>query len=118
MNKYMIINHQNNILHILVSVMSLLKHTDLNITDFFAKNPIIFHEYCAFSDLSQDPSDKIAHYKIWNYSLGSTLQFALFKIKIRILESDEKCLRHGSCTKPHLSLCKRDTTKKNAFLEI
>ena len=46
------------------------------------------------------------------HSLGSTLQFALFKIKIRLLESDQKCLRHGSRTKPLLSHCKRDDTTK------
>ena len=43
------------------------------------------------------------------------LQFALFKIKIRLLESDQKCLRHGSNTKPFLSLCKRDNTTKKQF---
>ena len=48
----------------------------------------------------------------------STLQFALFKIKIRLLESSQKCLRHGSSTKLFLSLCKRDiTTKKLFFLK-
>ena len=39
----------------------------------------------------------------------------LFKIKIRLLESDQKCLRHGSSTKPVLSFCKRDNTTKNIF---
>ena len=51
------------------------------------------------------------------HSHGSTLQFALFKIKIRLLESDQKCLRHGSRTKPLLSHCKRDDTTKKYFLE-
>ena len=50
------------------------------------------------------------------FSLGSTLQFAIFNIKIRLLEGDQKCLRHGSSTKPHLSLCKRDNTTKTIFL--
>ena len=49
---------------------------------------------------------------MWKYSLGSTLQFALFKIKIRLLESDEKWLRHGSSTKPLLTRCKGDNTSK------
>ena len=87
-----------------VITLSLLKHTDLNITEFLPKT-LLFHEYCASSDLSQDSSVKIANYEIWNYSLGSTLQFSLFKLKIRLLESDQKSLRHGSSTKPHLSLC-------------
>ena len=52
---------------------------------------------------------------MWKYSLGSTLQFALFKIKIRLLESDQKCLRHGSSTKAVLSLCKRENTTKKQF---
>ena len=94
----------------------ILKHTDLNIIEFL---PIIllFPEDCTSSGLSQDPSDKKL-LLIWKYSLGSTLQFALFKIKIRLLKSDQKCLRHGSSTKPFISLCKRDnTTKKTIFLE-
>ena len=41
-----------------------------------------------------------------------TLQFALFNIKTSLLESDQKCLGHGSSTKPLLSLCKRDNTTK------
>ena len=97
-----------------VITRSLLKHTDLNITEFLPK-PLLFHEYCASSDLSQDPSDKIANHEIWNYSVGSTLQFALFKIKIRLLESDQKCLRHGSCTTPHVSLCKSKHHEKKSF---
>ena len=115
MNKYMIINHQNNFGVYCVITRSLLKHTDLNIMELLPK-PLLFHVYCASSDLPQDPSDKIANYEIWNYSFESTLQFALFIIKIRLLESDQKCLCHGSSTKPHLSLCKRDnTTKKIIF---
>ena len=47
----------------------------------------------------------------------STLQFALFKIKIRLLESDQKWLRHGSSTKPLLSRCKGDNTSKKIFFE-
>ena len=66
-----------------VITQSLLKHTDLNFSEFLPKT-LLFHEYCASSDLSQDPSDKIANYEIWNYSLGSTLQIALLKIKIRL----------------------------------
>ena len=96
---------------------SLLKQTYLNFTKFLQKI-LLFHKDCASSDLSQDPSDKITNYEIWKYSLGSILQFALFKIKIRLLESDQKCLRHGSSTRPLSSLCKRDnTTKKNIYLE-
>ena len=97
-----------------VIARSLLKHTDLNITEFWPKT-LLFHEYCASSDLSQDPSHKMANDKIWTYSLGSTLQFALFKIKIRLIESDQKCLRHGSSTKQHLSLYKRDNITKKYF---
>ena len=77
---------------------------------------LLFPEDCASSGLSQDPSYSEASYTIWNYSLGSTLQLALFKIKIKLVESDQKCLRYGSSTKPLLSLCKRDnTTEKNFF---
>ena len=62
---------------------------------------------------------KKAIYLLWKYFLGSTLQFALFKIKIRLLESDQNCLRHGSSTNPFLSLCKRvNITKKNLFEKI
>ena len=54
----------------------------------------------------------------WEYS-----SICAFKIKISLLESDQKCLRHGSRTKPLLSHCKRDnnnrdghnTTKKYIF---
>ena len=88
----------------------LLKHADLNITEFLLKMKL-FPEDCASSGLSQDPS-----HKIWKYSLGSILQFALFKIKIRLLESDQMCLRHGSSTKPLFSLCKRDNTPKKNYL--
>ena len=49
---------------------------------------------------------------MWKYSPGSTLQFALFKIKIRLLGSPQKWLRHGSSTKPLLLLCKGDNTSK------
>ena len=37
------------------------------------------------------------------------------KLKVRLLESDQKCLRHGSSTKSLLSLCKRDNTTKIIF---
>ena len=62
MNKYMIFNDQNNFLHILVRTCSvitraLLKHPDLNITEFLSKI-LLFPEDCASSSLSQDPSDK------------------------------------------------------------
>ena len=100
-----------------VVTRSFLKHTDLNITDFLPEI-LLFPEDCTSSGLSQDPSDKKATYLIWKYSLGSTLQFALLKIKIRLLKSDQKCLRHGTSTKPFLSHCKRDnTTKKTIFLK-
>ena len=98
-----------------VITRSLLKHTDLNITNFLPKIQL-FPEDCASSGLSQAPSDENASYEISNYSLGSTLQFMVFKIKIRLLESDQKCLRHGSSTKPLLSFCKRDNTTKNIFV--
>ena len=64
---------------------------------------------------SQDPSDKKANHYIWIYSLGSTLQFAQLKIKIKLLESDQNCLRHGSSTTPFFSLCKRNNTTKKHF---
>ena len=59
------------------------------------------------------------------YAPGSTLQIALFKIKIRLLESDQKWLRHGSSTKPLLSRCFFETLshlnvitfRKNLFFE-
>ena len=41
-----------------------------------------------------------------------SLQYALFKIKIRLLESDQKWLRHESSTKPLLSRCKGDNNSK------
>ena len=98
-----------------VITRSFLKHTDLNVTEFLTKI-LLFPEDCTCSDLSQDPSYKKANYEIWKYSLVSTLQFAQFKIKIRLLESDHKFLRHGSSTKPILSLCKRDNTTKKQNL--
>ena len=78
---------------------------------------LLFPEDCASSGLSQDQSDKKASYEIGNYSIGSTLQFAIFKIKIRLLESDQKCLLHGSSTKPLLSFCKKDNVTKDIFWE-
>ena len=61
MNKYVIFNDQNNFLHTLVHIVlltrSLLKHTDLNITEFLSKF-LLFPEDCASSGLSQDPSNK------------------------------------------------------------
>ena len=59
MNKYLIINDQNNFLHILVCVVSLLKHTDLNIIKFLSKI-LIFLKDGASSGLSPEPSDKKA----------------------------------------------------------
>ena len=58
----MIFNDQNNFLHILVRVVlfitrSLLKHTDLNRTEFLSKI-LLFPKDCASSGLSQDPSNK------------------------------------------------------------
>ena len=99
------------IFYIFWCTRSLLKHTDLNRTEFLSKI-LLFTEDCASSGLSQDPSNKKTIYSIWKYSLGSTLQFALFKIKIRLLESDQKWLRHGSSTKPLSSRCKGDNTSK------
>ena len=49
--------------------------------------------------------------------LGSTLQFAPFKIKNKLLENDQNCLRHRSSTKPLLSLCKGDDTTKKKKLK-
>ena len=90
---------------------SLLKHTDLNITEVLPKI-LLFPEDCASSWVSQDPSDKKASYEIWNYSLESTLQFALFKIKIRLLESDQKCFSHRSSAKLLILLCKEIAPQK------
>ena len=56
----MIFNDQNDFLHILVRVVitrSLLKHTDLNITEFLSKI-LLFPKDCASLGLSQDPSNK------------------------------------------------------------
>ena len=51
--------------------------------------------------------------------IRSTLQCALYKIKIKLLENDQNCLRHRSSTKPLLSLCKGDnTTKKNEKINL
>ena len=47
----------------------------------------------------------------WEYTL-----ICLFKINIRLLESDQKWLRHGSSTKPLLSRCKGDNTSKKLIL--
>ena len=44
-----------------VITRSLLKHTDLNITEFLSKI-LLFPKDCASSDLSQDPSNKKAIY--------------------------------------------------------
>ena len=48
----------------------------------------------------------------WGYTSICAIQ-----IKIRLLESDEKWLRHGSSTKPLLSRCKGDNTTKKKFFE-
>ena len=92
-----------------------LKHTDFNITEFLPKI-LIFPEDYTSSGLSQDPSDKKKILNMEMFSWECTLQFALFKIKIRLLESDQKCLRHESSTKPFLSLCKSDNTTKKQSL--
>ena len=59
----MIINDQNKFsTHFgacCVITWSLLKHTDLNITEFLAKT-LLFPEDCASSGLSQDTIDKKA----------------------------------------------------------
>ena len=48
--------------------------------------------------------------------MGVHFNLRYSKIKIRLLESDQKCLRHGSSTKSFISLRKRDTpTKKICF---
>ena len=60
MDKYRILNHQNNFLHILVYAVvtgSLLKHTDSNITEFLPKI-LLFLEDCATWGLSQVLSDR------------------------------------------------------------
>ena len=44
-----------------VITRSFLKHTDLNVTEFLPKI-ILFPDDCTSSDLSRDPSDKIANY--------------------------------------------------------
>ena len=69
MNKYMIFNDQNNFLHTLMRIVLLLKHTDLNITDFLSKI-LLFPEDCASSCLSQDPSNKKQFIKYVNILLG------------------------------------------------
>ena len=43
------------------------------------------------------------------------VHFKLRHSKLKLLEIDQKCLRHGSGTKPHLSLSKRDNTTKKKF---
>ena len=107
MNKYMIINDQNNFQHI---------WSELCYYTVIIKF-LLFPEDYASSGLSQDPSHIFFFIKYGNiYTLESILLFTLFKTKIRLLENDQKCLRHGSSTKPLLSHCKRDnTTKKISF---
>ena len=53
----------------------------------------------------------------WEYT--TTRLFVLFKIQIRLLESDQKCSRRGitSSTKPLLSFCKGDNNRKTYFLK-
>ena len=64
-----------------------------------------------------DPSDKKASYEIWNYSLRSSLQFALFKIKIRLLESDHNAYVMGVVQNHFYHSMKEITQRKNIFLE-
>ena len=97
-----------------VITQSLLNHTDFNITDFFIK-VLLFPEDCVSSGLSQDPSDKKASYEIWNYSLRSSLQFALFKIKIRLLESDHNAYVMGVVQNHFYHSIKEITQRKNNF---
>ena len=121
MNKYKIINDQNNFLHILVCFVlllitrSLLKHTNTNITEFLTII-LLFPEDCASSGLSQDPPDKKKQFiKYGIILLGVHFNLRYSKYKIRLLESDQKCLRHGSSTKPLLSPLNRDNITKNIF---
>ena len=100
-----------------VITRSLWKHPDLTITEFLPK-PYYFLKIVHLLVYRMTHLVKKTSYEIWNCSLGSTLQFALFKIKIRLLESDQKYIRHGSSTKPLLSLCKRDNTTEKCFGKI
>ena len=80
MNKYMIFNDQNNFLHILVRVVLLYGHTDLNITEFLSKI-LLFPEDCASSGLSQDPSNKKQFIKYGNNLLGVHFNLRYSKLK-------------------------------------
>ena len=97
-----------------VITRSFLKHTDLNITEFLSKT-LLFPEDCTSSGLSQDLFDKnkLLNMEIFSWEYTS---IALFKIKIRFLESDRECLRHGSSTKPFSSHCKRDNITKKQIV--
>ena len=95
---------------------SLLKHTDLNRTEFLPKI-LLFPEDCASSGLSQDPSSKKTIYEIWKYSLWSTLQFALYKIKIRLLESDQNGYVMGLVQNHFYHAVKMITLRKNLFFK-
>ena len=55
--------------------------------------------------------------KYGNIPLGEHFNLRYSKYKIRLLESDQKCLRHEISTKPLLSLCKGDNTTKKYFFE-
>ena len=115
MNKYMIINHQYNFLHILVCVVLLhviIKAYRIKCNCFFCQKSHFLKIVHLRVYHRTHLINKIKSYEIWNYSLGSILQFALFKIKIRLLQSNQKCLHRGSSTKPLLPLCKRDNTPK------
>ena len=71
---------------------------------------LLFPEDCVSSGLSQDPPNKknnLLNMEIFSWGVPFN-----FKIKIRLLESDQKWLRHGSSTKPLLSRCKGDNTSK------
>ena len=66
-----------------VIIRSLLKHTDLNVTEFLQKNQLAtILEDCAFSGLLQDLSDKIKQFiKYGNifFKVHFSLRYSKFK---------------------------------------
>ena len=71
--------------------MVIINHIDSNISVYLPKITLFLKD-CATWSLSRVLSDRKSIYKI-KYSHRSALQFALFQIKIRLLERDQKRLR-------------------------
>ena len=90
----------------------ILKHTDLNITEFLPKI-LLFPEDCTCLGLSQVPSDKKSKFiKYENILLGVHFNLRYSKLKSDYSKVIKSAYVMGVVHNHFLSLCKRDNTTK------